>query len=52
MLIIFGRCLGVLELGGVAPEIVIFGGTSSTVILFEGALGSKPLLALVPNELL
>ena len=49
ILIIRGRCLGVLALGGAAPEIVMSGGISSTQILFE--FGAKPRFAFVPNGL-
>ena len=47
--IILGLCLGVLELGGAAPEMVISGETSSRHILFEVEAGANPRLAFVPN---
>ena len=51
ILIIRGRCLGVLALGGAAPEIVMSGGISSTQILFEFEFGANPRFAFVPNGL-
>ena len=51
MLIILGRCLGLLALGGAAPEMVMSGGISSTHILFDVWLGANPRLAFVPNGL-
>ena len=49
MLIILGRCLGVMELGGAAPEIVISGGNSSMDNIFVDSFGSNPLDTLEPS---